>query len=76
MSSFLNAAVISIIYFLFRFFEMRVILKENKPLKQILRDSLVVYMSVLVANFFIDQLSPLAHGLTEQPTVFVDEPNF
>ena len=76
MASFLNATVISIIYFLFRFFEMRVILKENKPLKQILRDSLVVYMSVLVATFFIEQLSPLANGLTEQPTVFVDEPNF
>ena len=76
MVSFLNATVITCIYFLFRFFEMRIILKENKPLKQLLRDSLLVYIAILVGEFFIDQLTPIANGLTTQPAVFVNEPDF
>ena len=32
MSIFLTAGIISVIYLLFKFVEMRVILKENKPL--------------------------------------------
>ena len=76
MSAFMNAAVVAIIYFLFRLFEMRIILKENKPLKSVLRDSLLVYLSVLAGDFLLDQLSPLANGLPSQPSVFTNDPEF
>lgn len=74
--SFVNATVIAILYFLFRFFEMRVILKENKPLKTLLRDSLLVYVSVVVGFFLINEITPIASGITSEPTVFVNEPDF
>lgn len=76
MGTFMNAAVFSVIYFLFRLFEMRIILKENRPLKGVLRDSLVVYLSILTGNFLLDQLSPLANGLPSQPSVFTNDPQF
>jgi len=74
--SFVNATVIAILYFLFRFFEMRVILKENKPLKTLLRESLLVYVSVVVGFFLINEITPIASGITSEPTVFVNEPDF
>lgn len=76
MTSFLNATVISIIYFLFRFFEMRVIVKENKPLKTLLRDSLLVYLACVSGEFLINEITPLTSGVTAQPTVFINEPEF
>ena len=76
MNSFLTPTIFAIIYFLFRFFEMRVILKENKPLKSLLRDSLLVYISVLVGEFFISQLGPIANGVAHQPSVFIGDPDF
>ena len=55
---------------------MRVVLKENKPLKTLLRDSLLVYLSVISGEFLIDQLSPLADGISSQPNVFINDPEF
>jgi len=76
MSSFLNATVISIMYFLFRFFEMRVIVKENKPLKTLLRDSLLVYLACVSGEFLINEITPLASGVSTQPSVFINDPDF
>ena len=55
---FLNAGIIAIIYFLFKFAEMRVILKEPKPVKDLAKDTLIVYLSVLVGIYVIDQIMP------------------
>jgi len=74
-SIFITAAVISLSYFLFKFLEMRFLLKENKPLKTILRDTLIVYFSVLTGSFILEQMGPLKN-LTTQPTIFTNDPDF
>lgn len=75
---FLVAAVISIIFFIVKFIEMRFIEKENKPLKYLIRDSLLVYFSVITGNFVIEQIQPMMEGGTvnNSPAVFTDNPNF
>ena len=74
-SVFIIAAVISFCYFLFKFLEMRFLLKENKSLKMILRDTLIVYFSVLTGNFILEQTGPLK-DLTTTPTIFTNIPDF
>jgi len=64
-----------------KFIEMRFIYKESKPLKLLIRDTLIVYFSVIMANFVMDQLSPIMAGgggaLKPQATpVFTDNPGF
>jgi hypothetical protein len=77
---FLLATCISILFLLFKFFEMRFIEKETKPLKYLIRDALIVYFSVLSGSVLLDQLKPvLFEGtgeLPSQPPVFVGEPSF
>ena len=53
MANFVFAGVISVVYIVFLFLEMRFIVKENKPVKYLLRDGLLVYLSVLVGEFFL-----------------------
>jgi|TARA_B110001450_G_scaffold255810_1_gene284329 hypothetical protein len=74
-SIFISALVISIVYIIFKFLEMRLILKEAKPLKFMLRDSIIVYFSVLIGNFVMGQMEPLKN-MSKQVSVFTDNPTF
>ena len=48
------ALIIAIVFLVIKFIEMRFIDKESKPLKILIRDSLLVYFSVVFGNFVID----------------------
>ncbi len=74
-SIFIVALAVSAIYLFFKFLEMRFILKENKPLKILMRDTVLVYLSVVAAQFILDQLTPLKK-LVGDPNVFTDSPDF
>jgi hypothetical protein len=78
---FIDAGIISFVFFIVKFIEMRFIEKENKPLKLLVRDSLLVYFSVICGNFVVEQLKPIiqdggAENIVVSPTVFVDNPGF
>jgi hypothetical protein len=77
---FVFAGMISIIFLIVKFIEMRFIDKESKPLKLLIRDTLLVFFSVVVGNFIMDQLKPVIEEagefVTPNPTVFTDNPGF
>jgi len=75
---FIIAFIISIIFFLAKFLEMRFIEKESKPLKLLIRDTLLVYFSVIISNFVIEQINPIMSGGSnvKAPQVFIDNPGF
>ena len=76
---FITAGIISLIFFLVKFIEMRFIDKESKPLKLMIRDSLLVYFSVISGHFIINQLKPVIQeggSVVKNPNVFVDNPGF
>ena len=54
---------------------MRIIVKENKPLKVLFRDTLIVYLSVLLGNFVLTQISPNI-DLDTTPEIFTNDPSF
>ena len=70
------AGLVSFIYLCIRFVEMRVVLKENKPLKELIRDSLLVYLAVVSGYFVFEQFGSLTTGIKTTPHVFVTEPDF
>jgi len=72
---FVIAGIISVVFLIAKFIEMRFIDKENKPLKLLIRDALLVYFSVVFGNFIIEQLKPISGG-TGAPQVFTDNPDF
>jgi len=77
-NTFIISAVISITFLVVKFLEMRYIEKESKPLKLLIRDTLLVYFSVWIANFVIDQINPLmtSSGGKKVMPVFTDNPAF
>jgi len=74
-SIFITAVAVSISYLVFRFIEMRIILKKNKPLKVLARDTLLVYLSVLLGNFIMNQFGSSSMG-KKMTEVFTNSPEF
>jgi len=74
---FIIASVIAVIYLIAKFVEMRFILKENKPFSLLFRDTLLVYFSVVIGYFILEQIKPMiqegGNGVTQ---VFTDNPQF
>jgi hypothetical protein len=72
---YLVALTISIVYIISKFFEIRFILKENVNLKQLVIDTILVYFSVILGSFIIEQFMDKTKNLTQAP-VFIDTPKF
>ena len=75
LSIFINAIAVAVCYLIFRFIEMRFLLKENKPLKFLIRSTLIVYLSVLLGNFVLQQMG-LNNIVAKVPQVFTNDPDF
>jgi hypothetical protein len=80
MNIFIVAGVVSVIFFIIKFIEMRFIDKESKPLKYLVRDSLLVYFSVISGHFVLEQIHSV-EGVTsvesvKAPAVFTGNPEF
>jgi hypothetical protein len=82
---FVIGLVVSIVYFLLKFIEMRFVETDNqKPLKVLLRDSIVVCISAVLAVFILNQFGDTGGvggggggGVGGgAPAVFVDTPGF
>lgn len=75
---FLLSGIISVIFFIAKFLEMRYIDNEPKPLKLLVRDSLLVYISVVFGYFILDQLNPVINesDVSIEPLAFTDNPPF
>lgn len=77
-NNFLFAFILGIIYLLFKFIDMRYIKKENKPLKDLIIDSAVVFISSLITFFLFSQfnLANILNGEEKVADAFVDNPSF
>ena len=58
---------------------MRFLDKESKSLKLLVRDSLLVYFSVICGYFILEQIKPVTNAVGGSATitpVFTDNPEF
>ena len=74
-SPFMLSATISVIYLLLRFLEMRFVLKEMKPLKTLIRDALLVYLSTLSGFYMLQHIAPMAK-ISTNTAAFINDPDF
>lgn len=76
---FILATIVSVVYFLCKFLEMKYIIKELKPLKLLIRETLLVYISVVIGLFVLKQFKELEVNSNLKKgniDVFIDNPDF
>ena len=72
---FLTAGIIATIYLIVKFLEMRYILAEDKPLKTLIRDALIVYLSVIIGFYISGQFNANV-AVPNSPDAFTGTPDF
>jgi hypothetical protein len=78
MNHLLTSSVISVIYFVVKFIDMRLILKENKPLKELSKDTFLVFVAATLGLIMLEQfnLNEIVGNFKTAPIVFVSNPDF
>ena len=78
MNQVLTSSIISIIYFIFKFIEMRLILKENKPFKELFKDTVIVFISTTLSLIILEQfnINEIIGNIKTTPSVFISNPDF
>lgn len=76
-SNFIIAAIISVVFFITKAVENKFTNEDNKkPIKFIVRDTLLVYFSVIVGHFIIEQFNNMEQSGGNHTPVFTDNPEF
>ena len=73
-SIFFQAFIMSIVYLLFKFIEMRFITKDSLPPKVLVRESILVFLAFIIANFLLSQFGKV--NTKRMVEVFTDNPSF
>jgi hypothetical protein len=77
---FITAGIISVLFFIIKISEIKMVLKEDIDLKFLLKDTLIVFFSVVTGTLLVDQLKPMiyenAEKLIKNPPIFTDLPSF
>ena len=70
--------LITICFGLFKYMEVKFVDKKNKPLKDLIRDTFIVFVSSYFGFILYDQLQTIEGIADIKPStnVFVDKPNF
>lgn len=70
-----HGGIIAFIYFLLSFLRDKYIVKQEKPIKSLVTDSVVVFTSTILGLFSIDKLDK---GVLKKsaPTAFLGKPEF
>tara|TARA_Y100001970_G_C14254939_1_gene874565 strand:+ start:5169 stop:5348 length:180 start_codon:yes stop_codon:yes gene_type:complete len=58
--------------------EMRLILKENKPFKELFKDTVIVFISTTLALIILEQfnINEIIGNIKASPSVFISKPDF
>jgi len=72
---FLTAGVIAVVYTIVKFLEMRFVTKDTKPLKDVVRDALTVYISATLGILVLEQVDSVEVGQSSA-NVFIGNPEF
>ena len=75
---FIYALAISTVFFLFKFLEMKFVPDdEKKPLKIVIKESLIVYFAAVVGIYMYSQFdSKEIKGAGKTTMAFIDKPSF
>jgi hypothetical protein len=78
MNFILPSIAISIIFMIYKIIDMKYITKEEKSLKNVTKDSLIVFLCSMVSLFGLEQLNinELIGNSKESLSAFTNEPDF
>ena len=75
MDKFVTSAVIAAIFVLAKVIEAKIVKKEDKNMRKVGRDGVVVYVAAL-AGLYVGEIFPSVTGKAISPGAYTDAPEF
>ena len=77
-NSLILGIVISIVYFILKFIDSKYIQKDDKPLKENLKDSIIVFLAIIMVQFIFDQfnVNEIIGNTKKSLSAFTNNPDF
>ncbi len=72
----IHSGIIAFVYLLMKFVEMRIVKKDTKSIKDLIRDTIIVYLSAIVGLYIISEFRPSDGVIKSVTNVFTDTPSF
>jgi hypothetical protein len=72
----IHSGIIAFVYMLMKFVELRITKNETKPVKELIRDTVIVYLSAMVGLYIINEFMPTTSVVKTVTNVFTDAPGF
>lgn len=74
----ITGVIISTIFFIIKFIEMRFIQRENVPLKTLVINTLIVFVSAILSLMIMKQfnIDEIIGSIKSVPSVFTGKPDF
>lgn len=74
----ITSVIISTIFFIIKFIEMRFIQRENVPLKTLVVNTLIVFLSAILSLMIMKQfnIDEIIGSIKSVPSVFTGKPDF
>lgn len=74
----ITGVIISTIFFIIKFIEMRFIQRENVPLKTLVINTLIVFVSAIISLMIMKQfnIDEIIGSIKSVPSVFTGKPDF
>jgi hypothetical protein len=70
-----TSLLISVIFFIYKFIEMRYVIKENKPPKQFFKDMVIIFICSFIGMYLINIINTNINHII-QPTAYTCNPDF
>lgn len=70
----INAGIVSVLFLVFKIIEMKLITKKKIPPKQLVRDAIIIFISVILGQYLSEQFDNATGGKFVE--VFTDSPSF
>lgn len=71
----ITSLLISVLFFIYKFIEMRYVIKENKPPKTFFKEMVIIFMCSFIGIYLINIINTNINQIM-QPTAYTSNPDF
>tara|TARA_Y100000992_G_C21089255_1_gene407139 strand:+ start:300 stop:533 length:234 start_codon:yes stop_codon:yes gene_type:complete len=73
---FVESFIVTLVFFVYKLFEKKFLLKEKIVLKDLVKDSIIIYLCGLMGLFIFDQIDEQTLNIKHEASAYTNNPEF
>tara|TARA_B100001540_G_C15615153_1_gene554959 strand:- start:315 stop:548 length:234 start_codon:yes stop_codon:yes gene_type:complete len=73
---FVESFIVTLVFFIYKLFEKKFLIKEEIVLKDLVKDAIVIYLCGLMGLFVFDQIDEQTLNIKQEASAYTNNPEF